>query len=213
MATHRRTRLSADERRTSILAAARDEFIHSGFGGARTRDIAERAGVTEALLFRHFSSKDAMFSAAVIDPLIEIMGTSLQTADLALEPGERIDEAWLKTRSTMFRLLEVMCDAMPMLGVALFADNDQATELYRTHITPILNAGAARLRKNYDLWEHRPYDTELMPRIAMGMCLFVVLDAHFGGSTLNLNSAADEFASLISYGTKSRLSPERANEG
>jgi TetR/AcrR family transcriptional regulator len=60
----RRTRPSADETRTRILAAALDVFSEQGFDGASTREIADRAGVTQPLLNYHFSAKDELWRAA-----------------------------------------------------------------------------------------------------------------------------------------------------
>jgi AcrR family transcriptional regulator len=56
-------RLKSDDRRSQILAAALDVFAELGFHGARTRDLAEKAGVSEALLFRHFATKEDLVRA------------------------------------------------------------------------------------------------------------------------------------------------------
>ena len=64
-----RTRLKGEERRQLILEAARRVFLETGFAGARTRRIAEEAGITEALLYRFFPSKLAIYEAAVLQPL------------------------------------------------------------------------------------------------------------------------------------------------
>jgi TetR/AcrR family transcriptional regulator len=64
-AISRRTRPSADQTRERILTAALDLFSDRGFDGASTREIAERAGVTQPLLNYHFSSKDELWRAAV----------------------------------------------------------------------------------------------------------------------------------------------------
>ena len=56
-------RLSADERRMSILRAALPVFASKGFDGTTTRDIAEAAEVSEALLYQHFPSKENMHEA------------------------------------------------------------------------------------------------------------------------------------------------------
>lgn len=196
--------MTAEERRESILAAAREAFVSAGYGGARTRDIAARAGVNEALLFRHFATKDDIFHEAVVVPLIEIMGTSLASTDDIVEPGELTEKKRSNAQATMRQMLEVMQMAVPLLGVVLFADNEQATTLYREQITPILDAGSARLRKRYGTWDHREYDPDLMPRISMGMCLFVALDAYFTGRDLDLDATAAELADVITYGTARR---------
>ncbi len=51
--------------RAALLAAARELFSAQGFDRTTVRGIAERAGVNQALLFRYFGSKDALFAAAL----------------------------------------------------------------------------------------------------------------------------------------------------
>ena len=55
-------RLSADERRLSILLAAVPLFAAKGFNGTTTREIARAARVSEALLYRHFPSKESLYA-------------------------------------------------------------------------------------------------------------------------------------------------------
>src|SRR5438270_9215748 len=56
-------RLSSGERRAAIIRAVRRVFAEKGFVGATTRELADAAGVSEALLFKHFPTKEALFSA------------------------------------------------------------------------------------------------------------------------------------------------------
>ena len=58
-------RPAAGERRAQILRAAMDCFAARGFRGTTTRDIATRVGITEAALYRHFPSKEALYAAIV----------------------------------------------------------------------------------------------------------------------------------------------------
>jgi AcrR family transcriptional regulator len=48
-----------------IIAAAREEFAHRGFDGARVDQIARRAGVNKQLLFYYFHSKRGLFGAVL----------------------------------------------------------------------------------------------------------------------------------------------------
>jgi AcrR family transcriptional regulator len=57
------SRLSAEERREAIIKAVRQVFAEKGFHGTTTRELAEAAGVSEALLFKHFPTKEALFGA------------------------------------------------------------------------------------------------------------------------------------------------------
>jgi TetR/AcrR family transcriptional regulator len=63
--TQRATRPSADATRERVLTAALDLFSELSYEGATTREIATRAGVTQPLLNYHFSSKEALWQAAV----------------------------------------------------------------------------------------------------------------------------------------------------
>lgn len=53
--------------RQRLLKAALEEFILSGYKGASTRAITERAGVNEVTLFRQFGSKQGLLKAAAVD--------------------------------------------------------------------------------------------------------------------------------------------------
>ncbi|NJO32261.1 MAG: helix-turn-helix transcriptional regulator [Rhodospirillales bacterium] len=61
-----RVRLPADERRASIVAAARRVFIRMGLDGARIRDIAAEADVNVATLFYYFASKEEIFRTSMV---------------------------------------------------------------------------------------------------------------------------------------------------
>lgn len=54
--------------RRLLLDAARDLFAQRGYAGTTTRAIAERAGVANSLLHRHFAGKAQLFEEAVFDP-------------------------------------------------------------------------------------------------------------------------------------------------
>jgi AcrR family transcriptional regulator len=55
-------RLDSEERRKAIVVAALPLFARKGFSGTTTKEIAEAAGVSEALLFKHFPSKRHLYA-------------------------------------------------------------------------------------------------------------------------------------------------------
>jgi len=59
-------RMAADERRLQIVRVAVRLFSERGFRGTTTKEIAQAAGVSEAIIFRHFATKDDLY-AAIID--------------------------------------------------------------------------------------------------------------------------------------------------
>jgi len=62
---HRPPRLPAEDRRRQLLDTALDFFSRKGFQGTTTKEIAAAAGVTEAIIFRHFPSKQALYTAVL----------------------------------------------------------------------------------------------------------------------------------------------------
>ncbi|MCD0482018.1 TetR/AcrR family transcriptional regulator [Streptacidiphilus sp. ASG 303] len=58
------TRMSAEERRESVVRAAMTEFARGGYLGTSTEAIARRVGVSQPYLFRLFPNKQAIFLAA-----------------------------------------------------------------------------------------------------------------------------------------------------
>jgi AcrR family transcriptional regulator len=57
------TRLSSEERKADIIKAVRQAFAEKGFHGTTTKELARAAGVSEALLFKHFPNKESLFAA------------------------------------------------------------------------------------------------------------------------------------------------------
>jgi AcrR family transcriptional regulator len=79
--------MSAADRRTAILEAARSAFADSGYHETSLDAVAERAGVSKALLYEHFSSKRELYIAMLemhVHELVERIGGAVASA----EPGE-----------------------------------------------------------------------------------------------------------------------------
>jgi TetR/AcrR family transcriptional regulator len=82
-------RVSSALRRAQILGVARKVFATRGFLGTTTKQIAEAAGVTEALLFQHFPSKrnlyDSILEAKVgenpVEPVLAALRSLAQRRD------------------------------------------------------------------------------------------------------------------------------------
>lgn len=127
-------RMNATDRRTQILAAALDVFSELGFHGARTKDLAERAGVSEALLFRHFASKEDLIRA-----ILELVGLEERIGMME----ERF--AKLPPREALCRLAEYSLTALredPRVFRVIFFGvlevPDLAGEFYRKFLSRLL---------------------------------------------------------------------------
>ena len=67
MPTSSKPRIPAAARKASIIRAAASIFGEKGFSGTKTREIAARAGVSEALIFKHFPSKNDLYAAILAE--------------------------------------------------------------------------------------------------------------------------------------------------
>src|SRR5581483_3788702 len=129
-------RRRGEERREKILDAARRVFLESGFAGARTRRIAEEAGITEALLYRYFPSKWEIFRAAVHEPLERFVDELLATTR-DIDPGEGDRRERLRQVNEM--LLQFMADSAPFLAVVLLSELSEARRFYQAELHPTLS--------------------------------------------------------------------------
>ena len=80
------SKISAEERRAAIIRTATTVFVENGFNGTTTRQLAEAAGVSEALLFKHFPSKEALYSA-ILKSCFEDEGTRIVERLRSLRPS------------------------------------------------------------------------------------------------------------------------------
>jgi AcrR family transcriptional regulator len=120
------------ERVAVILAAARAVFLTHGLRGARTREIADRAGITEAFLLRIFVSKKHLYDAAVLEPLAAALADLAQrTRELTVPPREML-AAYLRLALPFFTANG------PLFVGALFAELGEAREYFRTALVPHL---------------------------------------------------------------------------
>jgi len=57
--------MKSPERRIQLIEAATTLFAENGFSGTTTREIARAAGVTEAMIFRHFENKESLYRIVI----------------------------------------------------------------------------------------------------------------------------------------------------
>jgi len=84
-----RTRLTADERREQIVAAARAEFAERGYQAATTDAIASRAGLSQPYVVRLFGTKRALF-LAVADSCFRQLHDVFSAAAEGAPAGEKL---------------------------------------------------------------------------------------------------------------------------
>lgn len=86
-----RIRMSADERRAQLIAAAVSEFALTGLHGTSTAAIARRAGISHPYLFRLFPTKKDLFCACAENCIERTLRTFREAAVEAETPDARLE--------------------------------------------------------------------------------------------------------------------------
>jgi AcrR family transcriptional regulator len=177
----RRKRLSAEERKHTILEAAREQFAETGdIGGTTTKMIARRAGVSEAIIYRYFDSKEDLYIDAVVEPLRDIVERTVAAVE---EYPDSVTEEQRTARARNFyeETLAQMEDCLPLLGLVLFGEPATAKKFYERSWKPAVQRLSSAWSGYYKETGVKEYpSTDVAARITFGVCMMYALDARYG---------------------------------
>jgi AcrR family transcriptional regulator len=174
----RRQRLTAEARKRSILAAARRAFSETGdMNGTTIKVIAERSGISEGVIYRHFESKDQLFFEAVVEPLQRAVDDLVAAAQMVDRDEPLTPERQLETMTGLYkRLLSTLTEVLPLLGLVLFGDPQVARRFYRENFAVAMD----RLAEAWGAVENRygyPFESpDVGARAVLGMALMLALE-------------------------------------
>jgi AcrR family transcriptional regulator len=174
----RRRRLTAEARKSSILAAARRAFSETGdMNGTTIKVIAERSGISEGVIYRHFESKDQLFFEAVVEPLQRAVDELTAAAQIVDRDEPLTRGRQLETMGGMYRqLLSTLGEMLPLLGLVMFGDPRVARRFYRENFAVAMD----RLAKAWGEVEDRygfPFESpDVAARAVLGMALMLALE-------------------------------------
>jgi AcrR family transcriptional regulator len=83
-------RMRAPDRRRQLLEVSADLFARQGYRGTTTAALAEAAGITEPILYRHFESKQALFTTLVEEVGSEVIDAWRNRLEGIEDPDERL---------------------------------------------------------------------------------------------------------------------------
>src|SRR5712671_4560829 len=182
-----RTRLPADLRRKQIAVAARHVFAVSGLAGAKTRQIAEAADVTEEIL-----------EAAILEP-VEQLATDLMrlTAEFSrIDPKRRL-ELSQQVHDEIRRVVE---DITPLLGVALFSSRDTGRRFYCDRLVPLFDLAADAIGQAMAPKQQKVMEPRVMLLVLVGMYLGVSLEALFADRAVDWDGVTRDLTDVVAFG-------------
>jgi len=193
-----RRRLPAGARRELIVDAAREVFVEHGRAGGRLRDIAERAGITEAYLYRYFASKDELYHAAVHEPMERLIG-DFEVAVDELTAGEPVTAAELVRRVNEV-MLRFLVAAVPYLGVALFSDVTGDDSFYASTLHPRVYSRTREVLAAIKGWPDRRVDLDVLNTTMWSLNYGVALDGLLRDVEVDVTRSAKRVTQLYLLG-------------
>ena len=133
-----------EERQSQILTGAMRAFAEHGFDKCSMADVAEYAGVSKALIFHYFNTKDALYD------YVSSYANSLRVQThqkLSISPSDDLLEAFAKLVKQRIALTQLNPEAYRFLNHAVMFENLPSTD---ENILGLLKTDTSRLRKGYD---------------------------------------------------------------
>jgi len=170
-----RQRRSSAELRALILEAARETFAEKGYAGTTKRDVAEKAGVSLSVLYRHFKSVADLFAGAALIPFTKFLD-ELTTTWLSQREGGWDDEAMM--RSYLGDLLKNLRNNQDVLTGLVAASKEVDSDVLTT-LTDAVDEMFARIGLMSELEAHRrqwfsPDGIDAVLRMLVAMVLGLV---------------------------------------
>ena len=180
-------RLSAAERRSAIIEAALRVFSEGSYAGATTADIAREAGVSEPLLYRHFSSKRELYFAC-LDEAWRRIRAKLELKMEELGPAR----AWEDMRASAMREVKTLLPSLWMQAITEAGEDPDIRRFVRRHMREVHDFFAGclgRVQAAGSIPSDRNVDAEAW--IFIGGSLLVSIADRLGGPL-----TADDFAAI-----------------
>lgn len=173
-----RERLSADKRRQQIVDAAVELFSRKGFRGTRTREIAEAAGISEAMIYRHFATKRELYSA-----IIEAKSVTEELLASAATAAQGKDDAGV-LRALGLKMIEQTERDPSLMRLLLFSalEGHELSEIFfESRVKRLHEFLSSYIRKRIKEGRFRSMDALVAARAFVGMVVhYLLLHEIFG---------------------------------
>jgi AcrR family transcriptional regulator len=162
-------RIAAPDRKRQILAVATSLFARQGFAGTTTRQIAQQAEVNEALIFRHFLTKEELYWAV------------LEAKILEAAPAERMQEAMASAEgvavfeNVAHEILERRAKDDTLSRLLMFSGlekHELAERFFSTYVAAYYERLADHIRHLIRAGTLRDIDPLLAARAFLGMVIY-----------------------------------------
>ena len=172
-------RLSALDRRRQIIRTASTLFARRGYRGTTTREIAERAGINEALLFRHFPSKEKLYWT-IIEEQCGARGRRDKINEIVDRGGSDYEIFAAIAREFLTRTARDT-ELTRLLWFTALESHTLSRRFFRTYVAVYYEALADYIRRRAGEGAFRNVDPLLSARGFLGMVVYHFLVQEFFG--------------------------------
>lgn len=211
-------RLAASVRKQQLIETAIRLFSEQGFDGTTTHQIANAAGINEAIIFRHFKSKEELYWAVVSSRVSAARKKRklYEFLDGENHGSNRDDREALAAVAT--RLLDRSKDDAQLTRLLIFSSlkNPELSEdFFRTYVAEQFELLSRFFRKGIKQGRFRNIDPDVAARGFLGMVVYhYLIKELFGGKRyLRFDSRVlgEQLADMWLNGISSGAKPNRKN--
>jgi len=202
-------RLPGKGRRIQLIRIAEALFARTGLHGTTTQALAKAAGITEPILYAHFSSKDGLYRAAVesnIEARLRALGDRLESCGKKGSPFDLVECLAIETVGVC-----VARDSNATLTTwALLEAPQYAADLYRNEIGAVEMMWERELNRRLQAspWSV-PFSLHFIP-LAVNACLAY---GFWLAALRHTPSTSEELACQFATGLAQMAFSEKQNEG
>ena len=158
-------RATSQERQASLISAAASLFAAKGFEGTTTKEIAKATGVSEALLFKHFPTKRALYAAILAE---KAQYSGLREA--VEEAAKKRDDARLFTLLAGYRIRKGADPTLLRLLLFSALEGHEMSEMFfQQQYRVFYDLLANYIRRRIEDGAFRPVDPLLAARAFFGI--------------------------------------------
>lgn len=161
-------RIPGQVRKAKIIRSAASLFAEKGFSGTKTREVAVRAGVSEALIFKHFPSKEDLYAAILVEES-PVAGLLARVRKLAEQKKD------VEVFSVIAQTVVGGAPDSHLMRLILFSalENHELSDMFfRNHIRVFYDFLAGYIQQRIDEGAFQPVPPLIAARSFMGMLIY-----------------------------------------
>ena len=165
--------MTGAQRRDRILATSLELFAKRGFSATRTKDVARAAGVSEAMVFKHFPDKKSLYRALIEAKIAEAeMILPLAALAESRDPPERF---FGRVASILLERIEEDPSFLRLLLFSALEEHPLAAEFDEARAQSVRRAIEAYVARQQGAGVLRRVDPEFAARSFMGLVAWFAL--------------------------------------